>query len=255
MSRKISTEHAWFAYVESVVDRPLLWESHCHARYEMIGVLEGDVTVMSEGNRYRLTEGQVVILPPFCYHTLTANRQGTYRRVTVQFEGEAIPPALRGRLTPEGDAAVFRCADIEEIGQLCGRADPDFWAPLAEALAIRCFYACAQAREEQGAGEADEFLQKAIAYIDGHLRERLTLDDLARETSRSKSSFCHLFEEKMKISPGQYILQKKMALAQGMIRDGIPPTEVALRVGYENYGNFYRIYVKQFGKSPAKSKK
>lgn len=255
MKEVLKTERFWVEYMESHVESPLLWERHCHASFEMIGVLEGDVWVMSEGTRHRLTEGDAVIVPPFCYHTLTANRQGVYRRVTVLFDMDAVPPMLRQRMTPEGDAVVFRASEIRELRALCEEDDPAFYAPLAEALMVRCFYACARARRNQKQGETDEFLQRTIAYIDGHLGERLTLDDLARETSRSKSSFCHLFEEKMKISPGQYILQKKMALAHGMIRDGVPPTEAALRVGYENYGNFYRIYVKQFGKSPTRSKK
>jgi AraC-like DNA-binding protein len=52
----------------------------------------------------------------------------------------------------------------------------------------------------------------------------------------------------MGISPKQYVLQKRMALAAKLIREGVPPTKVALRVGYENYSNFYRIYQKYLQK-------
>ena len=100
--------------------------------------------------------------------------------------------------------------------------------------------------------KTDSFLQSAIEYIDEHLCEKIYLDDLAKHTFRSKSSFCHLFESKMKITPKQYILQKKLALANKMIKEGIPATEVAKQIGYENYSNFYRAYKKQYQKGPTK---
>ena len=81
------------------------------------------------------------------------------------------------------------------------------------------------------------------------MHEKILLDDLARHTARSKSSFCHLFEEKMKISPKQYILQKKLALAGKLIDEGVPRTAAAMQVGYENYSNFYRLCKKNLTKS------
>ena len=117
---------------------------------------------------------------------------------------------------------------------------------------VQNFYEYIEARQKSTETEADAFLQRSIAYIEGHLSEKILLDDLAKLTSRSKSSFCHLFEEKMKISPKQYILQKKLALANKLIRDGVPATVAAMRVGYENYSNFYRVYKRQFQKSPSR---
>jgi quercetin dioxygenase-like cupin family protein len=64
-----------FDYVESVVDQPMLWESHCHAKYEMIAVTEGDITVMLEGQNYRLKKNHIII-PPLFYHSVTANGEG-----------------------------------------------------------------------------------------------------------------------------------------------------------------------------------
>jgi len=40
------------------------------------------------------------------------------------------------------------------------------------------------------------------------------------------------------------------ALAAKLIREGTPPTEVALRVGYENYSNFYRMYQRHLHAAP-----
>ncbi len=55
----------------------------------------------------------------------------------------------------------------------------------------------------------------------------------------------------MKISPKQYILQKKPAYAAQLIRQGMPSTPAAMRVGYENYSNFYRMYRKHLQNTPS----
>jgi AraC-like DNA-binding protein len=242
-------------YVESTVDTSVLWESHCHARFEMIGVLEGDVSVMIEGAEYRLTENQAILIPPLCYHTLNANRQECYRRITVLFDRNALPLPLISHFIPHAQTAVFLASHLEKIKEICLANNAPLYAPLANALITQSLYEWIEKKGSPEAPPTNNLLQPAIDYIDEHLHERICIDDLARMTSRSRSSFCHLFEEIMGITPKQYVLQKKMALANKMIEDGVSPTEAAAQLGYENYSSFYRIYVKQYGVMPKKAKK
>ena len=239
-------------YIESEIDAPVVWESHCHAQFEMISVLEGDITVMLEGRSYRLTADRALIIPPLFYHAVTANHRGSYRRITALFDLDAIPSVLQPHFARKGASlTVFPSRQSGELQVLCREREADFYSPLGESLMIQLLYG--DVRGEGGESEAvsDEFLQKIIAYIDGHLCEKILLDDLAVYTSRSKSSVSHLFEEKMNITPGQYILQKKLALAHRLIDEGMSPTVAALQVGYDNYSNFYRMYRKVFGVSPS----
>ncbi len=242
-----------FEYIESKIDDPVLWESHCHAQFEMIAVLEGDISIMLEGRSYCLTEKQTVIIPPLLYHTITANRRGMYRRVIALFDISAIPAVLQARfLQKDADLAMSFSPQINELKRICQKEETNFYAPLAQSLMIQIFYNDVQAKRIDADDEADEFLQKIISYIDEHLCEKILLDDLAKYTARSKSSVCHLFAVKMNISPMQYISQKKLALADKLIRDGTPATVAAMQTGYENYSNFYRMYRKRFGRSPTK---
>lgn len=256
MTHSFQTSGFTFEYTESMIDDPVLWESHCHAQFEMIVVLEGDINIMLEGRSYRLTEKQTVIIPPLLYHTITANKKGMYQRITALFDITAIPAVLQDRfLQKDADLAVFFSRQIDEIKRICRDGAPAFYAPLAQSLMIQIFYNDVQAKHTNMGDDVDEFLQKLILYIDEHLCEKILLDDLAAHTARSKSSVCHLFTEKMNISPKQYILQKKLALADKLIRDGMPPTIAAMRVGYENYSNFYRMYRKYFKNNPTEDKK
>lgn len=250
MIYSIKTNHFEFEYIESEIDHPILWESHCHAQYEMIAVADGDITVMLEGQKCRLQKNQIIIIPPLFYHSVTANEEGSYRRITALFGIDAIPSVLQDEFANQGRSADIDTSRIEKIKELCQNENSGFYAPLLQSLMIAIFYDTLQMTQTSAKIETDEFLKKAFEYIDRHLHEKILLDDLAQYTLRSKSSFCHLFEEKMNVSPKQYILQKKLALASKLINEGTPPTVAAAQVGYENYSNFYRIYVKHFGTNP-----
>ncbi len=207
---------------------------------------------MLEGENYRLKKNQIIIIPPLFYHSITVNGEGSYRRITALFGIDAIPVVLQEVFTGKGKNIIINASYIEKIKHICQKEDASFYAPLLQSLMIEIFYDYLQIPQAKIKTKTDDFLQKTFAYIDQHLHEKILLDDLARHTSRSKSSFCHMFEAKMHISPKQYILQKKLALASKLIDEGAPHTVAAMQVGYENYSNFYRIYLKHFGTSPTK---
>ena len=256
MTYDIKTNDFELEYIESIIQNSVLWENHCHAQYELIAVLEGDISIIIEGKSYLLTEGRNIIVPPLCYHSIRVNESRIYRRITVLFDLSAVPEALRSEFVKKGsDVLIFSSPTVEKLGDICQRKKPLFYAPLAESLMVQLFYDTLMESESNSGSETDEFLQRVVFYIDEHLHEKILLDDLARYTSRSKSSFCHLFEKKLNVSPKQYILQKKLALASKLIADGTPPTVAAMQIGYENYSNFYRLYLKQFGISPTKKSK
>lgn len=239
------------SYTETLLTEELLWESHCHPRFEMIAVLKGEVTLLSEGKKYSLSEGEIALIPPLLYHTVTAAKRGEYHRTTVLFDGELIPSVIRTRFS-EGNTGIRLLSSLhaEELKRIALAEDRDFYQPLLCSLLIETLYACIASGKTPAEG-VDRFLQKAIRYIDAHLCEKLLLDEIAAHTAHSKSSLCHLFREKMKISIKQYILEKRLTLAMKMIREGTPPTLAAARVGYENYSNFYRIFYKRYGASPS----
>ena len=257
MKRRLYTDKFEFTYSENHVETHVLWDRHCHARYEMIGVLEGDISIMLEGRSYRLTENQLIMIPPLFYHTVTANKEGDYKRITAQFDIQAIPAVLRKDFQAmDAEPVIFTSAALRDMA-VCFEEEPDpYFVPLVDSLMVPLFYsrlrAVPAAPGRDADDEADAFLLRIVEYVDEHLCERITLEHLARHTARSQSFVCHRFEEKMGIPPGQYILRKKMAYAQKLIKEGQPATLVAAQIGYKNYGTFYRIYTKHFHKLPSK---
>lgn len=254
MKYSFCTDDFLFEFIESQTDNNVLWESHCHPQYELIAVFEGDISIMIEGRSYTLTANNAIIIPPLSYHTVTANKRGIYKRMMVLFDLSAIPNVLHEHFTDNITASVFNSYQFNDLRKIRASEDSEFYKPFAESIMIRIMYECIESRATNSSENINDVLNQIISYIDGHLCERITLDDIALHTARSKSSVCHLFCEQMKISPKQYILQKKLAFAGKLIHDGIPPTIAAMRIGYDNYSDFYRMYVKHFKKTPSQYK-
>lgn len=256
METEIKAAEYLLTYKKRKMTDGLSIESHCHAQYEMIAVLEGEVSIVSNGNQSSLSGGDMIIIPPLVYHTVKANGDVDYRRVTLLFDICAVPPVLRERFlarTAEVHATSF--CDLTALKKYAPLAEKPLYRPLIESILIQLFYAYTESKAGVNRNIVDAFLQRTAEYIDEHLCEKMVLDDLALHAARSQSSLCHLFKKKMGISVKQYVLEKRMALASKMLREGIPPTDVATAIGYENYSNFYRIYQKHFGLAPSKEKK
>jgi hypothetical protein len=119
MTYRFRTDDFQIEYTESEILHSILWESHCHAQYEMIAVIDGDITVMLEGQKYRLQKNQIIIIPPLFYHSITANEEGSYRRITALFGSNTIPSELGKLIAKQGRGAMTSAAQLEKIKKLC----------------------------------------------------------------------------------------------------------------------------------------
>lgn len=253
MDKNFRTERFEFYLKDDSVSERVLWENHCHTGFEMISVVSGDVSVILEGRRIRLTAGNALFIPPLFYHSIVANAKGKYRRLTVLFGEEAIPEEMKERfLKAASQSCVFHPENNEKLEEIC-RDGVSFYAPLADSIMTENFYSFLLGNTE-GKGEIDGELKKILDFIEEHLFDKITLDDVARHVSLSKSSVCHTFKSKMNIPLKKYLLDKRLALSAKMIKDGVPATAVASKMGYGNYSNFYRVYKSHLGAPPVRKK-
>ncbi len=250
MRSELQTDKFYIQYKDDIIGNSLIWETHCHDQFEMIIVLDGRINVTLEGRDFKLEQNEMIVVPPLCYHAISANKSERYKRITILFDSNAIPLSL---LSSFGENACIRVIErrvTEKLQAIFSEDDTRFYAPLAEGLTLEILYEPRKESKKDGSA-ADLTLQKMLTYIDTHIGDKITLEDIAAHASLSISSVCHIFTDKMKISPRKYIIQKKMALATKLIRSGVPTTLAAAQVGYEDYSGFYKTYKKQTGNPPS----
>ncbi|MBL0302175.1 MAG: helix-turn-helix transcriptional regulator [Cytophagaceae bacterium] len=100
--------------------------------------------------------------------------------------------------------------------------------------------------------------QKAdLDYIvDTFAVKPLNINELARLSGRSLSSFKRDFIEKFSQSPGKYIKDKKLEHAAFMLKNKLGNVEqVSESIGYESVSHFIKGYKEKFGQTPFQSVK
>jgi AraC-like DNA-binding protein len=91
----------------------------------------------------------------------------------------------------------------------------------------------------------------AVAYIDSHLAEPLTVDALAARACLSPSTFSRVFRETLGSGPYQYVKEARLDHARRLLEDGrCTVADAARQVGYVSVSNFIKAFRRRFGVTP-----
>src|SRR5689334_13363802 len=77
-------------------------------------------------------------------------------------------------------------------------------------------------------------LDAARRFLDAHLDEPLTLDEIARQAHLSKFHFLRLFKATYHETPHRYLRRRRLEAARRLLlRTDLPVTAVCFHVGFE----------------------
>ncbi len=109
----------------------------------------------------------------------------------------------------------------------------------------------------ESAGETDfispkvDDIQNAICYIQEHLTEALSLNDLAHAANMSRSHLSTHFKLITGISPYEYLIIQRIELAVTLLREtNLSVTETAQNCGFTNLANFNKAFKRITGMTP-----
>lgn len=95
-------------------------------------------------------------------------------------------------------------------------------------------------------------VEKALWYIEGHLRLDLTLADIAASTSVSRHHLLRAFGAATGLSVMRYVRGRRLSEAAQRLSDGAGDIlSVAIDAGYNSHEAFTRAFGEQFGATPA----
>lgn len=101
-------------------------------------------------------------------------------------------------------------------------------------------------------------IEKAILYIEEHLSEKITLDELAAIADMGKTNFTIAFKNVTGMTAWEYILNARIDFAASCLveKSGeLNITEVAMMSGFENAAHFTKVFKKIKGSTPREFKK
>lgn len=93
----------------------------------------------------------------------------------------------------------------------------------------------------------------SIEYMESHLEEKLSINEIADHVHFSKFHFIHIFQQITGQNVGEYFFRRRMTnAAETLQTDNIGILEVALRCGYNSQEAFTRAFKDYFEMTPAK---
>lgn len=101
-----------------------------------------------------------------------------------------------------------------------------------------------------------ESLQRAIDYMEEHLLEDITMEEIARQANSSPFHFQRTFAILTDISIGEYLRRRRLTLAaQELCSTNDKIIDLALKYGYDTPESFSKAFRRQHGISPSEARR
>ena len=93
--------------------------------------------------------------------------------------------------------------------------------------------------------------RRVFAHVEANLCRRIPIRDLARLLDLSPSHFCRAFKSTIGVSPRDYVLRRRIDVAQGlMLTTSEPLSSIAVRCGMCDQQHFTRSFHRIVGETP-----
>lgn len=247
---------------------------HSHSFYEILFCHStGGVEYLVGPDRYRLQQGDVILIPPGISHRPLLPEQMTepYRRDVLWISADVmdqletmVPPESRfmaqeswllrvGGTRWEFIGDLFRHGVREFEGQQTG------WEEIVLGNTIQLLVYLRRAIQDRSApslkAEKPELLDQVLVYIEDHLAEKISLGEIAKHFWVSQSTISQTFRNKLGVSFYRCVTQRRLIAAKSLIIDGLPLESVGQKVGFSDYSSFYRAFKQEYGISPRQFRK
>lgn len=221
--------------------------------YLLLVMMTGSLSYQTRTSRGIARAGQVLLLDCNAPHNYAA--QGKCSFTFVHFAGaqskelyEEIERTV-GNLIPLSDPNALHEAIGEMLCAMNGQHHLD--AGEASALIYGMLMKLLSQRGLSGTGESgNPVVDRAIAYIQSHLAERLSVEDIASSTGYSPGYFSHMFAEETGLSPYQFVVKSRVEQSQKLLKTTrLSVQEIAFQCGFNSAANFCYTFRKLTGVS------
>ena len=227
-----------------------------HPMLELTYVDQGELHSVADGLDLLLKQGELTIYGPNQWHMQYADIGMGPRYVTISFDLRgATPPALLNRkfTISQSNAALLQKLLKEQ--ETTDAYSADMIVSLLQELLLDLLRGCggpvAPMKASNSYHSENEIVRRAQQYIGMHLRQKLSVPQVAAMVDVSPSYLTALFHKNLQISPGEYIRRTKLQESKQMIRENsMSFTEIAAALQYSTVHHFSRQFKEKFGITP-----
>lgn len=205
-------------------------------------LLDGEMVYHVNGTRVELHSGDIIFQPKGTVRTREEVKNAQYVSFNFYEDGyDFLPLVSHGLLS---DVALHTISAYDEARKTTRN--------LSEPRLIFLFRALMEElRYQLALKDENELVQRIKKYVHTHLREKITLADVAQHVFFSVPYVEKTFKSETGISVIRYLIDARLQAAKALLSDtAVDLKTVAVESGFPDYNFFSRSFKKNVGMSP-----
>lgn len=255
-----------FIYIHKRTKHPeeVDFNFHTHTDYEIFIFIKGEASFVVEGINHTLSPYDILLIRGNELHRIFSTPDTEYERIVLNISGEffshwnceyladIFEKSIESRFIP-AETVLKKGIDtsIERIEKYIQETNRSNDAVVSCAI-IDLIYNIGKISPKKNTVFQNNSISDIIAYLNNHISDDISLDAIAEKFFLSKYHMCRLFKEVTSFTIYQYITAKRILLVKQLYKEGYSLSNAASEAGFGCYSNFYKAYIKQFGRSPKK---
>lgn len=235
---------------------------HCHDFYEIEIIIGGSGTHLLNGNTYNFKKGDVFIIKPTDFHSLTVN--GNLIIYNIKFDESLLRNATSlntinlsedyfANLTDRQLDMVLAAVNALEYETENAK---EYNTPMKQILLEYIIISIIRASKKCKTFAQDTQLKNLLTHINKNFRTELRLEDVAQITGYTPSYFSSWFHKTIGITYIEYINDLRLSEAKRLLMStSNSVTEIGFTVGFSSFSGFLKNFKKKYGTTPSKFRK
>lgn len=227
--------------------------------YSIEYVLEGTGTVHCDHQTYFPRAGTVYLLPKGHDHHYWSDPSDPFHKIWINVRGSLCDSLYQTyQLQPGVICAPDTLPLFEKLVTLCrdgelGKSERTYRTmALFQELCLQLF----QQQAQQKQPTQPESVACAKEFLDEHLGENVTIQQVARHVNLSASQLTRQFRKAYGQAPYDYYLAQKLQLAQTLLaQTTLSIKEIADRLAFADEHYFAKLFKQKLGQTPYQWKK
>lgn len=216
-------------------------------------VVSGSGVIVTDTDVYPVQTGDTFLLPEGDTQIYYSNVDNRFERIWLNFKGTLATDLLQ--TYGIANVRVFRQTDTKDLLldlQNCckNNTDPQAYKDETAVLFLKLVQFLAKHKQEEPT--KDEQTDEIRIYIDRHVDEKLSLEDIAEHFYLSQEHVIRKFKKAYDITPHQYMLQSKIRLAMVMLQSSeLSVEEISEKLTFSDPRHFSATFKKFVGLRPS----
>lgn len=201
--------------------------------------------IVNQGDTYILHEGDA--------HNYYSDLTEPMDKIWINIKGKLVREIMK--IYNLNDVILLKNTDskewIENIHNVC-KSTTDPYEIQSKVSAMFLNLVQFLSKQYKVSQSSIDFLDDIRSYIDLHIQDNITVEDLTKFSNKSVEHTIRLFNSRFGVTPHKYILKSKLQLAQTLLHSSNDSVEkIAEKLNFCNVGHFSKIFQQYVGVRPS----